>query len=137
MRESNYIYSPIGVELITPLKYGWSVGATLEYDMFWGGKQISSLGGVTLNDPVAGDFTFSDIKNRQDNGYGIRGSIKVQKGLKKIDLVIEPYIRYWNIKQSNETTSSTISSNGYFIVGTFVEPRNNSTEMGCKLAVKF
>lgn len=119
-RESNYLYSPIGVEIITPLKNGWSVGATAEYDIFWWGKQKSHLGDVP---------GYYDIENDQEKGYGIRGSIKVQKRLKKLDLVIEPYIRYWNIKDSKTTTDPD---------GTiWIEPKNNSTEIGCKLAVKF
>ena len=124
-RESNYIYSPIGVEIITPLKNDWSIGATVEYDIFWWRFQKSHLSdtGLALN----------DIENDQDKGYGIRGSIKFQKKGEKLDFVIEPFIRYWNIKKSKETVitySGTIIGYGY-------EPKNNSTEIGCKLAVKF
>lgn len=124
-RESNYLYSPIGVEIITPLKNDWSIGATAEYDIFWRGLQKSHLSdtGLALN----------DIENDQDKGYGIRGSIKLLKKVKNLDFVIEPFIKYWNIKKSKEaviTYSGTIIGYGY-------EPKNNSTEIGCKLAVKF
>jgi len=124
-RESNYLYSPIGVEVITPLKNDWSIGATAEYDIFWWGKQISHLSDVNSG--------YNDLENRQNKGYGIRGSIKVQKKLSKLDLVIEPYIRYWNIKKSKDadwTYHGTKIGYGY-------EPNNNSTEIGCKLAVIF
>jgi hypothetical protein len=124
-RESNYLYSPIGVEIITPLRNDWSVGATLEYDYFWKGIQKSHL-----SDAIAG---LSDVENDQNDGYGIRGSVKFQKKGGKLDFVIEPFIRYWNIKKSKETVitySGTIIGYGY-------EPKNNSTEIGCKLAVKF
>jgi len=124
-RESNYLYSPIGVEIITPLKNDWSVGATLEYDYFWKGIQKSHLSDTGLG--------LGDIENDQNKGYGIRGSVKFQKKGEKLDFVIEPFIRYWNIKKSEETAitySGTIIGYGY-------EPKNNSTEIGCKLAVKF
>jgi len=124
-RESNYLYSPIGVEIITPLKNDWSVGATLEYDYFWKGIQKSHLSDTGLG--------LGDIENDQNKGYGIRGSVKFQKKGEKLDFVIEPFIRYWNIKKSKETAitySGTIIGYGY-------EPKNNSTEIGCKLAVKF
>lgn len=137
-RESNYFYSPIGVEVITPLKNNWSVGAMLEYDIFWWGKQKSHLSDARLYNPIVGYYTFNDIENRQDKGYGIRGSIKFQKKGEKLDFVIEPYIRYWNIRKSKGVTTSTISENGLWIItGTFYEPKNNSTEIGCRLAVKF
>jgi len=137
-RESNYIYSPVGIEVVTPLKNGWSIGATTEYDIFWHGKQKSNLSDARLYNPVTGYYRYDDIENSQDSGYGVRGSIKLQKKAKKLDFVIEPYIRYWNIKESKQTTTSTISENGLWIItGTFVEPDNNSTEIGCKLAVKF
>jgi hypothetical protein len=137
-RESNYIYSPIGVEVITPLKNDWSVGAMLEYDIFWWGKQKSHFSDARFYDPVVGYYTFNDIENKQKKGYGIRGSIRLQKKFNKVDFAIEPYIRYWNIKKSREVTTSTISENGLWIItGTFVEPENNSTEIGIKFALGF
>lgn len=124
-RESNYLYSPIGAEIITPLKNDWSIGATAEYDIFWWGLQKSHLSDTSL--------ALNDIENDQDKGYGIRGSIKLLKKCEKLNFVIEPFIRYWNIKKSKETVitySGTIIGYGY-------EPKNNSIEIGCKLAVKF
>ena len=78
-------------------------------------------------------LALNDIENNQDKGYGIRGSIKLLKKGEKLDFVTEPFIRYWNIKKSKETAitySGTIIGYGY-------EPKNNSIEIGCKLAVKF
>jgi len=136
-RESNYIYIPIGTEVTTPFN-NWLVGATLEYDIFCWGKQKSHLSDARLWDPIWGYYTFPDIENRQKKGYGIRGSIKFQKKGERLNFVIEPYIRYWNIKRSKVVTTSTISENGLWIItGSFVEPKNNSTEAGCRLAVNF
>ena len=119
-RESNYIYSPIGIEIITPLKNDWSIGVTTEYDIFWWGKQKSRLGSI------AGYY---DIENDQKKGYGVRGSVKFQKKGEKLDFIIEPFVKYWKIKDSKTTTDP--------IGRTWIEPKNNSTEIGCRLAVKF
>ena len=124
-RESNYFYTPIGIETITELENGWSIGFTLEYDYFWRGKQKSHLSDVVVG--------VSDLENDQNDGYGCRGSIKLQKKGKNLDFVIEPFLRYWNIKKS-EVSAVTYSG---VIWGYGWEPKNNSTEIGIKFAAKF
>lgn len=119
-RESNYYYSPIGIETITELENGWSIGVTFEYDYFWKGIQKSSLGGI-------------ELENDQNDGYGLRGSIKFQKKGEKVDYVIEPFIRYWDIEDSEV---SPITWSGY-VLGYGYEPENNSTEIGIKFVAKF
>ncbi|MDO8722670.1 MAG: hypothetical protein Q7J31_10670, partial [Syntrophales bacterium] len=119
-RESTYIYSPIGIEVITTLKNGWSVGAMLEYDYFWEGTQKSHLGWQP---------GYYDIENDQEKGYGLRGSVEFRKKGEKLDFLIEPFIRYWNIEDSKITTDPGGTS--------WKEPKNNSTEFGIKFAVKF
>jgi len=124
-RESNYIYSPVGVEGIARFKDGWSLGASVEYDIFWWGRQLSHLSDV--------NSSYGDVKNDQNKGYGIRGSIKIQKSWEKLDFIFEPFVRYWNIaksKDSNVTYSGTIVGYGY-------EPKNNTTEYGIKVGVSF
>ncbi len=119
-RESNYYYSPIGVETITELENGWSIGATLEYDYFWKGIQKSHLSDT--------DSGLSDLKNDQKGGYGLRGSIKFQKNR----YVIEPFIRYWDIDKSEVQKITYHGTYGYAW-----ERKNNSTEIGIKFAAKF
>ena len=125
-RESNYFYSPIGIDAIANLKNGWSIGIIAEYDIFWYGLQKSHFG----------DFApgYDIVENNQDKGYGARGSIKIQKKGAKMDFVIEPFIRYWDIEQSD---ISAVIFSGTYIVGYAYEPENNSTEYGIKLAVQF
>lgn len=124
-RESNYIYSPIGVKFIADLKNGWSTGATAEYDIFWWGKQISHFSDVDpgLNDP----------KNRQTSGYGLRGSIELQKKLQRVTFAIEPFIRYWNIEESRHEDLTWYGIK----IGEAGEPKNHSTEYGINLIVRF
>ena len=124
-RESNYFYSPIGIEFTTPLGSTWSFGAVIEYDLFWFGKQISHLSDV--------DPGFSDPKNDQKAGHGGRGSVTLEKKGRNIDLMIEPFIRYWYIKKSK---NDDIYLNGAYY-GYGYEPKNNTTEIGITIACKF
>ncbi len=120
-RESNYYYSPIGVETVTELENGWSLGATIEYDYFWKGIQKSHLSDI--------DSGLSDQKNDQKSGYGLRGSIKFQNNR----YVIEPFIKYWDIDKSEV---QDVAYHGTY-VGYVYEPKNNSTEIGIKFERKF
>jgi len=119
-RESTYIYSPIGIEGIYALKNGWTLGITVEYDYFWKGTQKSHMGWVS---------GYYDIENDQERGYGLRGSVEFKKKGKKVDYVIEPFVRYWNIKDSEIITDPG---------GTpWIEPKNNTKEFGIKFTLKF
>jgi hypothetical protein len=124
-REANYLYLPIGVEAVTILGNGWSLGANVEYDAFLWGKQKSYLSDV--------DPGYNDIENKQTSGYGFRGSISIVKKGKRVGFIIEPYVKYWNIGGSDiELVTYYGSPYDYG-----QEPKNISTEIGCKLAVMF
>lgn len=124
-RESNYYYSPIGVEALTDLGNGWFVGGVFEYDYFWKGKQKSHLG-----DAIVG---LSTVENDQDSGYGLRGSVKIVKETGRVTFLLEPFIRYWDIDESDISTVSYFGT----AVGTGYEPDNDSTEIGLKAAIRF
>lgn len=124
-RESNYYYFPIGVEAEADVNDVWSIGAVMEYDYFLSGEQKSHLSDA--------DASFKDLKNDQDDGYGLRGSVKLVKKGETADILIEPYINYWNIKKSNDANVTYAG----VIVGYGYEPKNNSTEAGIKVAIKY
>ena len=63
----------------------------------------------------------------------MRGSVKFEKESETLDILIEPFVRYWNIEKSEE---ENVTYSGV-IVGYGYEPKNNSTDVGVKLAVKF
>ncbi|MDI6891282.1 MAG: hypothetical protein QMC83_10175, partial [Thermodesulfovibrionales bacterium] len=84
----------------------------------WDGTVKSHLGDVP---------GYYDIENDQDEGYGIRGSIKLKKKGEKINFVIAPFIRYWNIKDSKTTTDPAGT--------TWIEPKNHSTEYGINMVL--
>jgi hypothetical protein len=124
-RESHYLYSPIGIGFITGLGKGWSLGGEGEFDYLWWGEQISHP-----IDVIPG--LINDIESRPKHAYGLRGSITVEKKYWKVIIEGGPFIRYWNINKLE-----TVRLN----YGIPIEPswisKNNSTEVGFKLAVKF
>lgn len=120
-RESNYFYSPIGIEAALLPENGISLRMTLEFDCFWRGKQISHLSDA--------DPKYNDIGNEQDEGSGYRASLR----LGKEDMGIEVFIRRWNISDSELeviTDYGTPVAYGW-------EPKNHSTEVGVSLTVRF
>ncbi|MBU4313119.1 MAG: autotransporter outer membrane beta-barrel domain-containing protein [Candidatus Omnitrophica bacterium] len=124
-RESNYFYTPIGIEIINPLNNDWSMAAIFEYDYFWKGIQKSHLSGAVPS--------FSDLENDQNDGFGLRASLRFQKKGEKADFLIEPFVRYWDIEESE---TANITYNGV-LWGFGWEPENNSTEIGIRLAAVF
>ena len=131
-RESRYFYSPLGLEMITFLGRGWSFGLTLEYDIFWKGKQKSYIRYAYSKQGFLG---YDDIENDQMRGYGCRGCLKIEKKGKRIGFAIEPFIRYWNIKNSNMTPESIYGIPYNYVH--YIEPKNNSTEYGVDLTISF
>lgn len=119
-RESNYIYIPVAYQLDGKFENNWAWGTKLEVDILVWGEQKSYLSDLGLGDP--------DIKNHQKEGYGLRGSIRLQNKIRNSVLIVEPFIRYWNIEQSE---SEYIPPYEYF------EPKNNTTEYGVQLLWKF
>jgi hypothetical protein len=113
-RESNYYYIPIGFEIDTDLRTGWSLAGGIEYDYFLWGLQRSHVG--------------IEIENEQNDGYGYRASIKLQKKSKDMVFVIEPFFRYWDIDDSEVEIIWP-----YY----FLEPENNTKEYGIQLIFIF
>lgn len=124
-RESNYIYSPIGVELSLPPTNDLTVSFIFEYDVFMWGMQKSYLSSANSN--------YNDLENRQREGYGIRSSLPILIKAEYFHIVIEPYVRYWDIEKSDTDTVTY----GGIAVGYGYEPKNTSTEWGLKVAVAF
>ena len=118
-RESNYLYLPLGLEMVAQLNDGWACGASVEFDVFLWGKQTSHLS----------DTGSSDVDNRQEKGYGARASVKFQKKTGKIDFIIEPFIRYWDIGDSEIENVPGL--------GAVLEPENYTIEAGIQLVLVF
>jgi len=123
-RESNYYYSPVGLMGWAKLGQGWVMKITAEYDYFWEGKQKTHLEDALSRAPT--------LENKQEDGYGLRGSVKFQKNYGSTSFAIEPFIRYWKIDDS-EMEFFYVA--GRPMVG--YEPKNNSTEVGILFSFVF
>lgn len=126
LRESNYAYIPLGYEYaFTPeAASSWLAGFVVEYDYFIIGSQKSHLSNL-----VAG---LSDVVNEQNNGYGYRASLKFRSSAERVDLLVEPFIRYWKIAKS---VPETITVGSQTMIAW--EPANNSTEIGLKFIARY
>ncbi|MGD1042450.1 MAG: hypothetical protein ABR913_05230 [Sedimentisphaerales bacterium] len=114
-RQSHYLYLPVGVKTLRNFAGNWLISANAEFDLLLMGRQSTDLK----------DFGFGTIHNRQNSGYGIRGSVGFEHPGKDIDVSIEPFVRYWNIAKSEVDPSG-----GY-------EPKNNTTELGLDFIFRF
>jgi hypothetical protein len=124
-RESNYQYTPFGLAARWSAPSDWSVTLSGEYDLFWDGTQKSHL-----SDAVA---SLNDLSNDQNDGHGARGSLAVEKKGQKVDWLLEGFLRWWDIDQS-ETAPVSVSG---VIVGLAFEPANETFELGGRLTVRF
>jgi hypothetical protein len=113
-RISRYLYIPLGVEFSAKVSEDWILSPSMEYDFFINGTQISEI------DPR--------IKNKQDSGFGMRGSLKLVKLDKAVNFIVEPYVRYWHIDDSDHVVVSPF---------VYTEPENKTTEYGVRLGVEF
>lgn len=112
LRESNYVYMPFTGEL--RLKGGiCELDLRGEFDYLLIGWQKSHMTQRTLH-------------HDQREGYGVRVSAKLQVNFdkKKTGVFVEPFYRYWNIRDSEER-------------GGYMEPHNTTKEIGLRAGFAF
>ena len=125
-RRIRYLYSPIGLESRHPMGTNWHVGMRAEYDLFWGGWVRSHLSDVNV--------LFGDVDNQQDSGYGARASVYFEKTSgKNRSYVIEPFIRYWDIEESDLAPLTFAGT----LIGSGQEPGNRTVEGGVRISLLF
>ncbi len=146
-RESEYFYVPFGIESNTRMKNDWDLTLTVEYDFFVSGNQTSHLedGGISVcSSTDLQCYALDPLENDQNDGFGLRGSMKLVKKTEKIDFSIEPFVRYWKIDESEVKQLSSLGgeivwfSDAEFtrpIMG--VEPDNETMEYGLKVGLQY
>lgn len=126
-RTSTYIYMPIGLKWET--NFGSAVKLSLngQFDWLLRGNQSSH---TTM---LANSTNFS---NKQDKGYGVRASAKLETNFGKMGVFVEPFWRYWKIQNSAEEwiydMSDPTEPSGYVI-----EPFNITREYGIRAGITF
>lgn len=121
LRVINYLYSPVGVFLITQMGPQAAIQMHFEYDIFWHGEVITNafqVQGVPL----------PKVVNEQAQGYGLRASIEFLIPDQRRLFSVGPFVHYWNIHDSNTVTSEGIQ---------FVEPENSTMEVGAEASIIF
>lgn len=86
------------------------------------GTQISKLSD--------GGGGHSDLTHKQSTGYGYKLSALYEND----HVLIGPYFHYWNIADSNLVPEII---NGVPTGAYFIEPENNTKEIGLKLSKRF
>ncbi len=127
-RESNYYYLPAGFEFSNQMNNAWAFTVSGEYDWLIYGLQKSYLDDGRRFTGLPSD----DTKNPQHQGYGLRGSVRLTRESSLVDFMLEPFVRYWNIKDS-DIVAATV--NGSASSG--MEPANNTIEAGVKIGLQF
>lgn len=124
-REANYLYFPIRLEATAGSRHAWQVSFLGELDVLLFGLQISHLGDVMEHDPDV-DEDATNVYNVQlpFSGVGAQGSIVLRHRSRAIDLAAGPFVRVWYISESQESQG-------------FVEPENNTLELGAHLILRF
>lgn len=136
-RESNYVYIPIGIEIKREFQQNWIASFKAEYDYFIWGKQISHLEDITVNGLT--DPGLDKLSNTQDHGRGWRASARLTHRTDRFDYYIEPFFRYWHIKDSD--VEFITASGAYICQGNLcaagAEPENETYEAGVNLGANF
>lgn len=123
-RESQYFYLPVGAIHRMALGETAKLETILELDYLLQGKQSSHFEDLAGH----GNFTYGqEIKNKQDQGYGIRISSQYQQG----SWGAGPYLMYWNIEDSDQV-NTIIADDQYYYSMSGMEPANNTLEFGLK-----
>lgn len=125
-RQSLYFYLPLGLDIQKRFSDDWQITLNGEYDFFVYGTQKTYLGDVHPG--------YDSLENHQGKGFGCRGSLEILKEGKTMDIFFEPFIRYWDIEDSE---LSYVTWEGQWIVGAGIEPKNNTKELGLKMGVRF
>lgn len=125
-RESRYLYLPISAEYIHTLPRGRALIFTAEYTHLISGEQKSDLT----------DFGVGEITNEQRSGYGLRGALAYAHPWRKGHVVIEAFVRHWDIDDS-EIETVFVRTPGGIGLAQFVEPENNTLEAGVSLRYRF
>lgn len=126
-RTSTYIYVPLGLKWET--NFGSAVKLSLngQFDWLLRGNQSSH---TTM---LVNSHNFS---NKQDKGYGVRTSAKLETNFGKMGIFVEPFWRYWKIQNSAEEWIYSVSDPTNPI-GYVIEPFNITREYGIRAGITF
>ncbi|MGB7541793.1 MAG: hypothetical protein WA373_08625 [Burkholderiales bacterium] len=116
-RYSNYLYAPLGLTSRFSAGDQWVIAATVEYDYFIRGRQVS-----LLTDANSG---YGDAYNTQRRGRGYRLSVMAEKD----HWAFGPWMHYWSIEDSDVVWIAPGVGG--------MEPKNWTREAGVEVRYRF
>jgi len=144
-RISTYFYVPFGLTMTKMMQSGWAMDMSLEYDLLLRGSQKNdySDGGARIVDTEGDIFVLDLLEFKQEEGFGIRGSTKFFIEKKSVGFFVEPYFRYWKIRDSETKQFTSNSGSVLWFTNNFTtrlegnQPANSTTEIGLKLGLHY
>jgi hypothetical protein len=123
-RKSYYYYLPIGLDIEKSLTKAWQIGWNAEFDYLIYGTQKSYSQEENNSVPT----------NRQDRGYGLRTSLRLEKTSPAIGFQIEPFFRFWDIEDSEWVQVGSCVDG---MCPGVLEPSNTTREIGVRMGLTF
>ena len=114
---------PIGLNTIWQVTDRFSLTLNGQFDWLLSGRQFS-------------DDSSGGVYNDQDEGYGVRVSVKAQADFNKIGVFVEPFWRYWQIQNSQPQYFKVWYSGAWHLVEER-EPYNKTQELGLRVGISF
>lgn len=123
LRQSTYLYAPIGFFGKYNGPDGWTLSLNGEFDYLIKGRQYS------------GDSAYyKDTTHHQSDGYGVRAGFRIAKEFNSMGVFVEPFWRYWHI-QNSDIEISWRKDIPYGVSS--LEPKNHTHEYGLKAGISF
>ena len=128
-RTSTYVYIPLGLNLTFEMGPASRFTVNGQFDWLIHGNQ---------NSHVDDSWNVNSVSNKQDKGFGLRVSGKLETDLGGIGLFVEPFYRYWKIQNSQKVTYYVVDSGGHIVgEGQMWEPFNITREYGIRAGITF
>lgn len=128
LRESNYLYMPIEISAKYKMNDLLKLTFRTEFDYLLSGEQYSG--------EIVGYDASEGVRNKQEQGYGLRASLRFSSTFSFAEVFIEPFWRYWHI-QNSEVEIQYVNIGGSWYQQAVLEPFNTTQEYGIKIGINF
>lgn len=128
LRESNYLYMPIELKANYKINEYFKIALNTELDYLLSGEQYSG--------EIMGYDVSEGVRHSQDQGYGLRASLRFSALISFAEVFVEPFWRYWHI-QNSEKEYQYVKIGGTWYQQLTYEPFNTTQEYGIKVGVAF
>lgn len=128
LRESNYLYLPIELKANYQVNEYFKIALNTQFDYLLSGEQYSG--------EIIGYDASEGVRHSQEQGYGLRASLRFSSLLSFAEIFVEPFWRYWHI-QNSEKEYQYIQIGGTWYQQLTYEPFNTTQEYGVKVGIAF